>query len=111
MLHHANAPARASWLIRAFLAKNETTAGGQPRYSPDLAPADCFLFPKLKSTLKGRRFESTEETEENSLTELRAIPKKKKHIPGQFPKLEINAGSVALRVEGSTLKVTRPTNV
>jgi len=73
MLHHDNAPAHASLLIREFLAKNETTVVPQPPYSPDLAPADFFLFPKLKSTLKGRRFESTEE---NSLTELRAIPKK-----------------------------------
>ena len=27
-------------------------------YSPDLAPADYFLFPKLKSHLKGRLFDS-----------------------------------------------------
>jgi transposase len=82
----------------------------QPPYSPDLAPADFFLFPTLKSTLKGRWFESTEDREENLLTELRAI--KKKIIPGLFPKLEKkkNAGSVVLRMEGSTLKVTRPTS-
>jgi transposase len=73
MLRHDNALAHASLLIREFLAKNETTVVPQPPYSPDLAPADVFLFPKPKSTLKGRRFESTEE---NSLTELRAIPKK-----------------------------------
>jgi hypothetical protein len=61
----------------------------QPPYSPDLAPADVFLFPKPKSTLKGRRFESTEE---NSLTELRAIPKN--IIPGLFPKLEKTLGAL-----------------
>jgi histone-lysine N-methyltransferase SETMAR len=65
MLLHGNAPAHASLLIREFLAKNETTVEPQPPYSPDLAPADSFLFPKLKSTLKGRRFESIEETEEH----------------------------------------------
>jgi hypothetical protein len=27
-----------------------------PPYSPDLAPADFFLFSKLKTTLKRRRF-------------------------------------------------------
>ena len=27
-------------------------------YSPDLAPSDFYLFPKLKSHLRGRRFES-----------------------------------------------------
>jgi transposase len=54
MLHHDNASAHASLLIHEFLAKNETTIMPQPPYSPDLAPADFFLFPTLKSTLKGR---------------------------------------------------------
>ena len=27
-----------------------------PPYSPDLAPSDFFLFPHLKSTLRGRHF-------------------------------------------------------
>ena len=74
MLHHDNAPAQASHLIREFLTKNETTAVPQSPYSPDLAPADFFLFPKLKSSLKGCRFETVEETEENSIRDLRAIP-------------------------------------
>jgi hypothetical protein len=56
----------------------------QPPYSPDLDPADFFLFPKLKSTLKGQGFESIEDTEENSLTELRSIPKKKKSFQDCF---------------------------
>jgi len=29
-----------------------------PPYSPNLAPADYFLFPKVKSHLKGRLFDS-----------------------------------------------------
>jgi predicted acetyltransferase len=29
-----------------------------PPYSPDLAPADFFLFPKMKMQLKGRRLHS-----------------------------------------------------
>ena len=74
MLHHDNAPAHASLLIREFLAKQETIVVPQPPYSPDLAPADFFLFPKLKSTLKGRRFQKIEEIKENSLQDLRAIP-------------------------------------
>ena len=54
MLHHDNAPAHASLLIREFLMKHETTVVPQLPYSPDLAPADFFLFPQLKSSLKGR---------------------------------------------------------
>jgi len=67
MLHHDNAPAHVSLLIREFLTKHETTVVPQPPYSPDLVPADFFLFPKLKSSLKGRRFQNVEEIEENSI--------------------------------------------
>jgi len=42
----------------------------QPPCSPDLAPADFFLFPKLKSTLKGRRFDTFDEIQKNSTKEL-----------------------------------------
>ena len=48
MLHHNNAPAHASLLIRSYLAKRHTSLVPHPPYSPDLAPADFFLFLKLK---------------------------------------------------------------
>jgi len=73
MLHHDNAPAHASLLIRSYLAKYQTPVVPHPPYSPDLAPADFFLFPKLKTTLKGRRFQTTEEIQENATRELCAI--------------------------------------
>jgi histone-lysine N-methyltransferase SETMAR len=44
-----------------------------PPYSPDLTPADFFLFPNLKTTLKGRRFQTIGEIQENDIRELRAI--------------------------------------
>jgi hypothetical protein len=37
-----------------------------PPYSPDLAPCDFFLFPKLKMKLKGRRFQTAEEIQAES---------------------------------------------
>jgi hypothetical protein len=43
-------------------------------YFQDLAPAKFFFFPKLKSSLKGRQFQTVEEIEENSTRDLRAIP-------------------------------------
>ncbi|UYV72043.1 hypothetical protein LAZ67_9001628 [Cordylochernes scorpioides] len=55
LLHHDNAPAHTSLLVRDFLAKNNTQMMPQPPYSPDLAPCDFFLFPKLKRPMKGRR--------------------------------------------------------
>jgi len=33
-----------------------------PPYSPDLAPCDFFLFPRLTSLLKSHRFEDVNET-------------------------------------------------
>ncbi|KAG5316891.1 MOS1T transposase, partial [Acromyrmex insinuator] len=56
---HDNAPAHTSLLVREFLAKNNTLMMPQPPYSPDLAPCDFFLFPKLKRPMKGRRYERT----------------------------------------------------
>ena len=73
MLHHDNAPAHASLLIRSYLAKHQTSVVPLPPYSLDLAPADFFLFPKLKTTLKGHRFQTTGEIQENAIRELRAI--------------------------------------
>jgi transposase len=51
--HHDNEPAHTLLLICDFLANMNTTVLPQRPYSPDMAPADFFLFPKLKSTLKG----------------------------------------------------------
>ena len=41
-----------------FLAKHQFTQVTQPLYSPDLVPWDFWLFPKLKSPLKGKRFQT-----------------------------------------------------
>jgi len=69
------ASAVASLLVHEFLTKHETTFVPQPPCSPDLAPADFFLFPKWKkSSLKGRRFQTKEEIEENSIRDLRIVP-------------------------------------
>jgi transposase len=75
VFHHDNAPAHSSFLVRNFLAKYETTVVPRPSYSPDLVPADFFLFPKLKSTLKESRFNTFDEIQKNSTKELLTIPK------------------------------------
>ena len=36
----------------------------QPPYSPDLAPCDFWLFPKLEEKLRGYRYETIEEMKE-----------------------------------------------
>jgi len=75
VLHHDNAPAHSSFLVRNFLTKNETTVVAQPSYYPDLYPADFFLFPMLKSTLKGRRFDTIDEIQKYSTNDLFVILK------------------------------------
>ncbi|UYV75253.1 hypothetical protein LAZ67_12003104 [Cordylochernes scorpioides] len=73
LLHHDNAPAHTSLLVRDFLAKNNTLMMPQPPYSPDLAPCDFFLFPKLKMPMKGRRYSTLDEIKTTSKEELKKI--------------------------------------
>ena len=47
-------------------ATKSTNIIEQPPYSPDMAPADFFLFPKLKLPLRAIRFQSIEHIKENS---------------------------------------------
>ncbi|UYV61773.1 hypothetical protein LAZ67_1006451 [Cordylochernes scorpioides] len=73
LLHHDNAPAHTSLLVRDFLAKNNTLMMPQPPYSPNLAPCDFFLFPKLKRPMKGRRYATLDEIKTASKEELKNI--------------------------------------
>ena len=72
MLHNDNPPAHASLLIRSYLAKHQTSVVHQPPYSPDLAPADFFLFLKVKTTLKGCRLQTLDKIQKNAIRELRS---------------------------------------
>ena len=75
LLHHDNAPAHSSLLVRNILAKNNTVIMPQPPHSPDLASCDFFLFLRLKRPMKGRRFSTIEEIKTELLRELKDIPK------------------------------------
>ena len=61
LLHHDKAPSHTSILTHQFLVKNKIAVIPHPLYSPDLAPCDFFLFPKMKLKLKGCQFNTTEE--------------------------------------------------
>jgi len=52
ILHHDNALS-----VKRYLAKNNIPVMEHPPYSPDLALYDFCLFQKIKSALKGTRFE------------------------------------------------------
>ena len=62
--------------MRSFLEKPQIIQVTQPLYSPDLVPCDFWLFPKLKPPLKGKRFQTNDEIQENTMGHLMAIPPK-----------------------------------
>ena len=57
-----------------MLATKQITALEHPAYSPDLAPSDFFLFPKIKEILKGRHFDHTDDIRSNRMAAQKAIP-------------------------------------
>ena len=48
ILYQDNAPSHKAIIVNEFLSKNSTNFIEQPPYSLNMAPADFFLFPKLK---------------------------------------------------------------
>jgi len=73
ILHHDNVPAHDALRFREFLAKNSITKMDHPPYSPDLAPCDFWLYPKLKNAPKGQRFADLSDIQRNVKKLLRAI--------------------------------------
>ena len=57
-LLHDNAPAHMAHIETDFLESKKVTVLPHPPFSPDLAPCNYFLFPKLKYQLSGRRYNS-----------------------------------------------------
>ncbi|KAJ8954178.1 hypothetical protein NQ318_005773 [Aromia moschata] len=64
IMHQDNALAHDALSAKRYLAARGTPVLEHAPYSPALAPCDFFLFPKIKSALKGTRFESMEEVAE-----------------------------------------------
>ena len=57
-----------------FLATKQITVLEHPAYSPDLAPNNFFLFPKIKEILKRRHFDDIDDIRSNTMAALKAIP-------------------------------------
>ena len=95
MLHHDNAPAQASLLIREFLMKHEMTVVTQPHYSHDF---EVKILTKRSpiSDCRGDRRKFNKGPSRHPT----------KHIAGRVPELEKKIGHGVSRVEGSTLKET-----
>jgi len=70
-----SAPCHTSFLIRQFLSNKNILVCPHPPYSPDLAPYDFWLFPKVKMTKKGKRFESIQDIEAATTAQLKTLTK------------------------------------
>ena len=62
-----------SHLVQIFLGKHQITQVTQYPYGTDFVPCDFWLFPKLKSSLKTKRFQTINEIQENMMGQLMAI--------------------------------------
>jgi len=58
----------------AISVKNITVCR-HPPYSLDLAPCDFWLFPKVKMTMKGKRFESIQDIKAATTAQLKTLTK------------------------------------
>ena len=70
VLHLDNAPSHKSLRVREFLAKHNVATLPQPRSSS----GRLFLFPRIKTTLKGRRFDSIDAIQAAVTTALKKVP-------------------------------------
>lgn len=74
LLHHDNTPAHKALHTRARLNETGIKVLQQSPYSPDLAPADFFLFPRLKHVLRRVRFRNLEQFKDRVSLILCSIP-------------------------------------
>ncbi len=70
-----NASPHTSYDTMTFHHQVRTHRGNHPPYSPDLAPSDFFLFPRMKSELRGENFANKDDLKEQVRTVLDKIPK------------------------------------
>jgi hypothetical protein len=61
--------------VKQYLAGKRIPVLEHTPYSLDLAPCDFLLFPKIKSVLKGTRFESMTAVKQKTAELLKAITK------------------------------------
>lgn len=72
-LLHDNAPAHRSTLVTDFLTKNHILTVNHSPYSPDLAPCDFYLFGKLQTAMKGKRFDDVKHIQKATTDILKKI--------------------------------------
>jgi histone-lysine N-methyltransferase SETMAR len=58
---------------QGFLSKEQCETLKHPPYSPDLSVADIYLFPRLKTALKGLHFSDADNKVKNAMEELKRL--------------------------------------
>ena len=74
MILHDNVPAHSATFVRQFLAQKMVVVVDHPPYCPDLTPDDIFLFPRLKTVMKGARFGDVNAVKDRVTAILTSIP-------------------------------------
>ena len=57
-------PAHTTLSVQQFLTKHGMTSMSHPPYSPHLTPNNYFLFPQMKTVLRGKHFADVEEVKQ-----------------------------------------------
>ena len=83
--HQDNAPVHKSILVTDYLTQMGIKTVPHPPYSPDLAPCDFWLFPKLKENLRGNRYSTIEDMKEAVTRVLNTLTQE--DFQGAFQKL------------------------
>ena len=86
--HQDNAPVHNSILVTDYLTKMGIKTVSHPPYSPDLAPCDFWLFPKLT----GCRYETIEEMKEavTKVLDTRGLPWNIPEVVGTVEQVHCN---------------------
>ena len=83
--HQDNVPVHKSIFVTDYLTKMGIKTVSHPPYSPELAPCDFWLFPKLKEKHRGCRYETCEEMKEAVTKVIDTLTREAFH--GAFKKL------------------------
>jgi hypothetical protein len=75
-LLHDNASSHKAAIVREYLKQKTVVELPHSRYSPDLAPGDSFLFPRLKKHLAGRKYQMRKNLGSAIFHFLNSIPRK-----------------------------------
>ena len=81
-LHQDNTPAYTSCPVHKHVfGKTSSHPGDLAPLQPRMVPCDFWLFPKLKLPLKGKRFQTVKQIQENMTGQLMAIGRELCEVP------------------------------